>query len=216
MPVYDDPSFTYDNDIEALRSRLAVSLRDADMEVWSEEELTDLLGWATASMYPRVARQIALPVYPTDEDQEDYELPEGIREISRVDVGEVATDRLLFSLPPGTWEIYGDVWMGTAKLFVNRRFTSEGRYLIVHGYGLFNLTASLPPPTLVPYILAKAQAEAISRMLPSRAQFENWMKINQKENVSVNELAQMLNQAEQKAERELSRLKTWRKPKPAR
>lgn len=204
------------NDLATLRTKLATALRDPSMEVWASAELDDLLTWACASMYPRVALPISLPVYPLTEEQEDFDIPSGILEISRVDLAEVSTDTLIMPLPPGTWEIYGDVWSSTAKLFVNRRFANPDWYFVIHGYGTYNLGGGEPPDMYVPYILAAASAEAVKRMIPKRAAFTQWMKLNQKENVSVNELSQMLNQFESTAQRELSRMKTWRKPKPAR
>lgn len=148
--------------------------------------------------------------------QAEYNLPAGVLEVSRVDVMQSSDDSLLFSLPNGTWEITGDVFDGTAKLFINSRYSNPSHYLRVHGYGSYDLTTTLPPDIYVPFILATARAEAWRTMISSRARFENWMKLNQKENVSVNELSQMIAQAEQEAERHRARMKTWRKPKPAR
>jgi hypothetical protein len=204
------------NDLATLRPKLATALRDVGMETWQSAELDDLLTWAAASLYPRVAIPISLPIWPLTEDEEDYDIPGSILEISRVDVAQVSDDTMLFPLAPGTWEITGDVWSGTAKLFVNRSFSNPDWYFVVHGYGAYDLENSLPPDMFVPYILAAAGSEAIKRMLPNRARFENWATRNQKESVSVNELSQMLSQFDAKAERELSRLRTWRKPKPAR
>lgn len=205
------------NDLATLRTRLAVSLRDPLMQTWESSELDDLLNQACASMYPRVALPMASPIYPiVTADQEDFDMPIGMLEISRVDLADVNTDLLIMPLPPGTWEIYGDVFSGTAKLFVNRLYIDESYYLIAHGYGTYNLSTGTPPDHYVPYILAHAQAEALRTMVSERARFEKWSTRNQKQNISVNELSQMLNQAEAKAERELSRMKTWRKPKPAR
>lgn len=204
------------NDLATLKTKLATALRDPSMEVWEEGELEDLLTWACASMYPKVALPMSLPVWPLVAGEEDYDLPGGILEVSRIDLCEVDTDSLLYPLPSGTWEIQGDVWSNTARLFVNSRYADAGHYLVVHGYGTYNLSTGTPPDHYVPYIMAAARAEAIRRMLPKRVSFEKWMTLNQKENVSVNELGQMLGMAESQAERELSRLRTWRKPKPAR
>lgn len=203
------------NDIATLRPRLSVSLRDSDMEVWGEDELTDLLLTAAAQLYPKVARAISAPIFPLVEEQEDYVLPDGVLEISRVDVARVSDDTLLHHLASGTWEIYGDPFSVDARLFVNRRYSNPDHYYVVHGYGTYDLVVSLPPDQYVPFILASAQAEAIRTMVPKRAAFDKWMKLNQKESMSVNELSQMLSTAEAKAERELARIKTWRKPKPA-
>jgi hypothetical protein len=186
------------------------------METWGSDELDDLLTSAAAQLYPRVARPISLPIYPLVAEQEDFDLPAGILEVSRVDVAEVATDTLIHHLNGGTWEIYGDPLAGEGKIFVNRSFSNPDHYLVVHGYGTYDLTTSFPPDIYVPFILATARAEAWRTMLSDRARFEKWMTRNQKENVSVNEISQMVNQAEQEAERQRARMFTWRKPKPAR
>ncbi len=204
------------NDLATLRTKLATALRDPTFAVWESAELDDLLTWACASLYPRVAIAMSIPIWPVTSDEEDFDLPLGMMEVSRVDLAQVSDDTLIMPLPGGTWEINGDPWSSTGKLFINRGYADPDRYYIVHGYGLYNLSTGLPPDTYIPYILAKARAEAWRRMLGSRARYVQWAKLNQKENVSLNELSGMLNQAESEAERELSRMKTWRKPKPAR
>lgn len=204
------------NDLATLRSKLATALRDPSFAVWTSAELGDILTLAAAQLYPRVARPISSPIWPLTELEEDYALPAGMLEVSRIDLAEVATDRLLYPLPPGTWELNGDVYSGSAQLFINRQFSNTDHYFVVHGYGTYDLVTANPPDIYVPFILATARAEAWRVMVGDRARFEEWMTLNQKENVSVNELSQMISQAEAEAERQRARMFTWRKPKPAR
>ena len=204
------------NDLATLRVRLALALRDDAFAVWTSTELGDILTSASAQLYPRVAVPMAVPIYPLVDDEEDYALPAGILEISRIDLALVADDTLLMPLPGGTWEIAGDPMGSTGRLFVNRSYSRVDHYLIVHGYGSYDLTTTLPPDIYVPFVLATARAEALRVMVPKRAAFEKWMTINQKSNVSVNEISGMISQAENEAERQRARMKTWRKPKPAR
>ena len=86
----------------------------------------------------------------------------------------------------------------------------------VHGYAPYDLVTSLPPTRFVPLIQAIARLEALSRMIPKRAAFEKWMALNQKENVSVNELAGMVSIARADVDRLRLQAKTWRRPIPAR
>jgi hypothetical protein len=75
----------------------------------------------------------------------------------------------------------------------------------------------LVPDDYVPLVLAQARAEALRRMADDRAKFEVWLARNQKQSVSVNELMQLVNDADIEIERLRQRLpRTWRRPVPGR
>jgi hypothetical protein len=44
---------------------------------------------------------------------------------------------------------------------------------------------------------------------------KNWLTVNQTQNISVNELTQMVNEADFEARTLAAQAKTWRRPKPA-
>jgi len=73
------------------------------------------------------------------------------------------------------------------------------------------------PDDYVSLALAQARAEALRRMADDRSKFEVWLARNQKQNVTVNELLQMVNDADIEMERLRRRLpRTWRRPVPGR
>ncbi len=205
------------NDLATLRTKLATALRDPTMETWPSAELDDLLTWSCRSLYPRVAVEMSLPVYPLVTDQEDYDIPSGILEVSRVDLAQVSDDSLLYPLPGGTWEVYGDVWNSTAKLFINKVYSNPDYYLVVHGYGIYDLVDSTPPDHWVPYILARSRAEAYRRIAGDRARYEQWLASNQTQNMSVNELLNLIQDADSEADRQWRTMpRTVRRPVPGR
>jgi hypothetical protein len=201
------------NDLATLKTRLATQLRDTDYAVWGETELEDLLTDAAAQIWPRVAATVREPVTLVA-NQSEYTL-EDVASISRVDVLD-SDDALQYHLPGGTWEFWADQETIGGTLYINPSYATSGNTLRVHGYAPYDLATTLPPDRVVPLIQAKARAEAFTRMLSSRAQFENWQSLNQKESISINELGQMIAQALSDADRLEASLKTWRRPVPAR
>lgn len=202
------------NDLADLKTKLATALRDSSNNVWSAAELGNLLTWATASLFPRVVRGITKEVASVD-DQEVYDWPDTtMREISQIDWLD-SNDNMILRLGGGSWETQGDVESGSGKLFINRVYSDGSHSFRVHGYGVYDLTTNLPPDRYIPLILARARAEAYRRALGDRSKFQKWQALNQTQNVSVNEMIQMVNEADNEAER-LGRMAfTWRKPKPA-
>jgi len=75
----------------------------------------------------------------------------------------------------------------------------------------------LIPDDFVPLVLAKARAEAYRRMGSDRVAFENWQARNQKQNVSINELLGLIQEAESEAIRQERAIQpVWRRPVPGR
>lgn len=205
------------NNLATLSSKLATALRDTDHETWLSTEKDDLVTWGVQSLYPRRARPLALPVYPLASATEDYAVPAGMREVNRVEWAEVATEHLVVRLPGDVWYVYGDPMAGNLTLWVSRDYTSPDYYLVLHGYGVHDVTTNLIPDDWVPLVLAKARSEAYRRVAGDRARFEQWLSSNQTQNMSVNELLQLIQDADDQAER-LDRMlpRTQRLPVPGR
>lgn len=201
------------NDLATLKTKLATQLRDTDEDVWDTTEKGDLLTWAAAGLFPRLSKSVREIVTLADDDDQ-YSLT-SVREVSRVDLLD-ADGALVMPLPGGTWEIWGDTYQSAVTLYVNPRYAKTGDTLRVHGYAPYDLSSALPPDAFVPLILAIARAEALRRMKDDRAKFEQWMNENQTQNVTVNELVLMVNEADAEIARLTRNLKVWRKPVPGR
>jgi len=205
------------NDLATLRGKLDVQLGDTAHEAWDQTEKEDLITWAVRGLYPRRARNMEKPIWPLDPETEDYAVPTGMREVNRVEWAEVATDHLVVRLPGDVWYVYGDPMADSLTLWVSRDYTSADYYLILHGYGVHDFTTNQIPDDYVPLVLAKARAEAYRRMAADRARFEQWLSSNQTQNMSVNELLQLIQDADDQAAR-LDRMlpRTQRLPVPGR
>lgn len=201
------------NDLATLSTKLSTQLRDTDEAVWVDAEREDLLTWACAALFPRLSKSVREIVTLADDDDQ-YALTT-VREASRVDLLD-DDDKLITPLPGGTWEVWGDTYQSSVTLYVNPAYAMTGRTLRVHGYQPYDLSTTLPPDAFVPLILAAARAEALRRMIGDRAKFEQWMAENQTQNVTVNELVLMVNEADAERERLMRSLKVWRKPVPGR
>ncbi len=204
------------NDLATISSKLATALRDTDHETWNSTEKDDLVTWAVRSLYPRRAQPMSKPLWPLDPDTEDYAVPVGMREVNRVEWAEVATDHLIARLPGDAWYLYGDPMSDDLTLWVSRDYTGADYYLVLHGYGVHDFTSQIPDDW-VPLVLARARAEAYRRVAGDRARFEQWLSSNQTQNMSVNELLQLIQDADDEAGR-LDRMlpRTQRLPVPGR
>ena len=207
------------NDLTTLNAKLTTQLRDTGTPlVWASTEKDDLLTWAIAGLWPRFSR----PLDPTTStvalvaNTYFYALPAGVRAISRVDYVDANTIEF-GPLNGRSWEIAGDAFYGTGKIHVSPAIVAQLGTLRVNGYGVYDGTTNLIPDILVPLVLAKARAEAYRRMAGNRAKFEEWMSRNQTQNVSVNELLQMINEADNEMQRlEASLPRAVQKPVPGR
>lgn len=204
------------NSLATLRGYLETQLRDSAAPlVWSQTEKENLLTWATAGLYPRIARPIdpsaAAAKITMVANTYYYSMPTGMLEAFRID-WVAADDTENGPISGAAWEIVGDAIGGAAKIHVSPRLIEAGDTLRVHGYGRYDLTTNYPPDDYVPLILAKARAEAVRRVLADRERFKTWLSRNQSQNVSVNELLQMVNEADNEALRLQRQYRTPRKP----
>jgi hypothetical protein len=195
-----------------LNTQLSVALRDPDNETWQSDELDSLLTWATARMWPTVARRARESVTLVA-DQDQYELSD-LTEINRVDVLD-SNGVLVRTLPGGSWEYWNDQETPGGTLYINPAYADGDNTLRVHGYGQYDLNENYPADRHVQYILALARAEACRREIARRSNFTQWQTVNQVQNVSLNELVLAVNEADAECRSLKAELKTWRRPSPA-
>lgn len=205
------------NDIDALLPQLKIALRDTDDETWTDTEKRNLVKWAVASLWPRISK----PLDPTAttvtlvSETYYYSLPAGVYAVSYIDrVGSDGTE--YGPMSTGSWTVEGSAIDGTAKLHVSPVIANGGGTLRLGGYGRYDLTANYILDEHIPLVLAMARAEAYRRMAADREQFKVWLSRNQTQNVTVNELIMMINEADNEVMRLRSLTKTWQRPVPAR
>lgn len=202
------------NNLATLRAQLDTQLRDVNHSVWGQTEKEQMIIHAVARLSPRVMRHIMENI-PAVASTYEYALDPDIRSVFRVDVLDAHSN---FSIMPnGSWEVWGDAEGSDARtLHIGRAFVRDGITFRVHGYGNYNVTTNLIDDSMVPLVLARARAEAYRRMGADRVQFENWLTANQTQNVSVNELLQLINEANREVEMLDRQIYTIKKPVPAR
>jgi hypothetical protein len=207
------------NDAATLNGKLATALRDTAYGVWTTGEMTDLVTWAVADLWPGICREL------TDVDQHvtivsgtrSYALGASVGAVYRVDIIDSA-GTYIGPMADGTWEISGG---GSAVLTLSVNQSVNDNYaggtFNIRGYAPYTFTSGAQiPDELVRLVLAKARGEAYRRMAGDRVQFKNWQARNQAQDMSVNELILLVNEADGEAERLFRRHRTIRKPVPGR
>jgi len=209
------------NDQTTLRGLLTTQLRDTDLntsaDVWSRTEKNDLLTYALARLYPRLSRELDPESTTITLVANDYfySLPTGVMAVSSVDWVDTDSNEM-GPIGLGSWEVVGSPILGTAKLHVSPVIANQGGTLRLNGYGRFDLTTNYIPDDYVPLVLALARAEAYRRLAGLRTRFKAWQAANQGQNVTVNELLLLVNEADAEANRLLSQMRVWKKPVPGR
>jgi len=211
------------NALEDMRARLRTQLADTDDDVWDAGEKDDLLTWAVRRLNQRVNRPLdpdaAAQKITLVADTYFYAIDAGITHVNRIDMIDTASNEMGEILG---WEVTGSLVSGTAKLHVSPRIVDQLGTLRILGYGRYTLPATAAsqalaiPDDYVTLVLALARGEALRRMVSNRAQFRQWQVHNQVENISVNELIQMVNEADVQAEDEWAGIKVWQVPVEAR
>lgn len=205
------------NNLVTLNGKLATALRDASYATWATGEIDDLLTYGLAALFPHLSREIA-PSSATVTlvaGTYFYNLPTGVMTVSRVDWVDTDSNEM-GPIGGGSWEVVGSPILGTGQIHVSPVIADQGGTLRLVSYGRFDLTTNLIPDDYVAYLLAVARAEAYRRMAGSRARFEAWQAQNQKQNVTVNELILLINEADAEAERYRRQIRIWHKPVPGR
>lgn len=205
------------NTLDLLSQQLAVALRDETYTTWDSEEMDRLITWSVASLWPRFKREFAPQTNTLTlvTSTYFYSLPTGMLRVSYVDWVDSSSNEL-GTLDPGSWSVEGPE--GSAKLHIAPNIADQGGTLRLLGYGRYDTTTNYIPDDLVPLVLAMARAEAYRRMAGSRVQFTNWLASNQSANVTVNELFELIREANAEIVRlqRQSNGRTWSRPVPGR
>jgi hypothetical protein len=212
------------DDLETMRQRLRDALFDVEDETWNAGEKDDLLKMAVR----RLSRRLPRPNGPEDDSitlvsgTYYYDIPATLSSVNKVFYLNTNDDRVGYLL--SGWEVQGDIEAGYGKLHVSPTTVEQGGTLTLHGYGRYTLNTRAEEEALdgdpstnilsdhVPLVLAWAQEAAWRRLLSDRARFRQWQNANQVQNVSINELVQMIGDASRQADEEWTLLKRWQTP----
>jgi hypothetical protein len=115
-----------------------------------------------------------------------------------------------------SWEVLGNPEDDNALLYVAPIIVEQGGTLRLHAHIQYDTTANYIPDRLIPLIVARARAEAYRRLAADRQKFKAWLSRNQEQNITVNELLQMINEADNEAMVLDRGQKSWQKPVPGR
>ena len=208
------------NDLETMRQRLRDALFDVNDETWNAGEKDDILVMAVR----RLSRRLPRPLDPTVaaqtitlvDDDFFYAIDSGIANVEKVFYINEQSDRVGYM--ESGWEVVGDILTGNAQLHVSPVTVNLGGTLQITGTGRYTLvtqsasqTAAIPDD-YVPLVLAWARTECYRRLVSDRARFRQWQNSNQVQNVSINELLQMIADADSQADDEWATVKRWQKP----
>lgn len=189
------------NDLATLKGKLATQLNDESDVDWSATEKNDLITWAVANLWPRRRREIDPSLASSEISLVAgtifYAAPSGMEHIVRLDWKDA--DGNEGGPIWNGWEETGDPFGGTLKIKVAPVIAERGGKLRVYGYGRYNTSTALVPDDYVPLVLAKARAEAYRRMGADRARFKNWQSRHPDQDISMNELLQLINEADAEA-----------------
>ena len=205
-----------------MRARLRSQLYDVEDETWSAGEKDDVLLWSVRKLNKRLNRPLDPEATAQNitlvTDTYFYAIDSTITSVVRVDLYNSSGDAL-GPLEAG-WETVGDLVTGNGKLHLSPttveatvggsvRMTAYGRYELLTQA---SSQTSANPDDYITLVLSTARAEAYRRLVSDRARFRQWQTNNQVQNISVNELIQMVTDADRQAEDEWAYLKRWQKP----
>jgi len=206
------------NDLVALNASLDLALNDAADTVWTSAEKNEIINWAVDSLWPRVSRPLDpdSTAIALDDDVFFYPLPSDVMAVSRVDWLEEDGYTEHGQLSNGSWSVEGNVYDSTGVLRVDPYIVAQGGVLRLYGYARYDTVNYLLPRQFIPEVLAVARAEAYRRLVGDRARFKAWLSRQQTQNTSVNELTQLVNDADGEARRLRVLNKVWMRPVPGR
>ena len=202
------------NNLATLNGYLDDMLDDGTDAVWTSTEKDNLINRAVARLWPNAPR----PVDPTGvtvtlvSGTYYYPLGSTVLRVVRVDYIDSGSNEG-GALAGHTWEVVGDATTGDAKLHVAPSIVEMGGTLRVLGYGRYDTTTNLIPDEYVPFVLSFARAEAYRQLTAQRMKFKNWASRNQVQNISMNEMLQMIRMAEADAEKEADAIHLIRRPR---
>lgn len=207
------------NTAAVLNGLLATQLRDTTYATWTSAEMDSLISQAVANLYPR----IVIPLLPESYTQTlakgvySYAIPAAIVGIAAVD-GIDSSLHEVGRLEGGIWRVEGNLMSGTAKIRIAPDYVDglAGGYIRYTAYGRYDTVTNLIPDDYVKQVLAAARAEAYRRMGADRARYKQWSDSEPTLNTSINELVEMINDAQREADSWKATQKTWRRPVPGR
>lgn len=208
------------NDQADLRGKLETQIGEThdatgpNREIWTTSELNYLVDQAVESLYPRFSRPLdsETTTITLVDDTLYYALPTGVRAVSRLDLFD-ANSSMVQVIPGRSWEVTGDPLGGAGRIFISDAFATTNYTARLSGYGAYDTATNLIPDLYASLVLARARAEAYRRVGADRARFTAWLARNQSQNVSVNELLQLINEADNEARQLEARIpKVFQKP----
>lgn len=208
------------NDLETMRARLRDALFDVNDETWNAGEKDDILDMSVR----RLSRRLPRPLDPTAAaqtitlvaDTYFYAIDAGISNVERVFYINSNADRVGYM--ESGWEVVGDITTGNGQIHISPATVVAGAKLQLSGVGRYTVTTQTAsqtaaiPDDYVPLVLAWARAECYRRLVSDRARFRQWQTSNQVQNISINELLQMIADADSQADDEWAAVKRWQKP----
>lgn len=212
------------NDFTTIRARLDTMLADADNSTWSSAEKDELVTTSIARLWPTHnyspdPNKATITLVP---DTYYYALPANLMTISRIEWYN--GDKEYGSISGQTWAVTGDSNIGgSTKLHISPFIANQGGTLRLIGNAQWTASGYNDGTTTfymcdqaAAQVNAMARAEAYRRIVGQRQRFTAWIARNQNQNVSVNELLAMVNEAERAAKILDTENRVWQKPVPGR
>lgn len=192
-----------------LKDTLERALRDETNEIWNTTELDIILGYALAQVNQVRQRQVRDTITLVN-DQDSYVLT-NVHSVNRVDLLD-ADSKVVSTLAPGTWEVWGDNNSAGQTLYVNPSYARTPYQLRVHGYGPYDFTTNTPDTITQAAIVAVARSEALRRLSNDRVRFRQWAQTNPRGDTSTAEAIGAVNEADAEANRLLRSIKMIKRP----
>ena len=145
-----------------------------------------------------------------------YHLHDSIAHVTRCDWLSEDGNTEYGALDGQSWEVIGNPEEDNALLYISPIIVEQGGTLRLHAHIQYGTSSNYIPERLVPLVIARARAEAYRRLAADRQKFKAWLSRNQEQNVTINELLQMINEADNEALVLDRSQKSWQKPVPAR
>lgn len=192
-----------------LKPELRRAVQDEAESIWDDTELDEILDMAL--MQTNMVRQRSVrDTISLVDDQDTYSLT-NVYTVVRIDLLD-EDNKLIRVLSAGTWEVWGDNASSGQTIYINPRFAHEPYKIRVHGYGPYDYTTNEPDQTVQAALLALARAEALRRLASDRSRYRQWATSNPRSDTSVNELLQIINEADAEGNRLLRAIKLINRP----
>ena len=192
-----------------LKNTLERALRDETNEIWNTTELDTILDYALQQVNQIRQRQVRDTISLVD-DQDSYTLT-NVYSVNRVDLLD-SDNKVVRTLAPGTWEVWGDNNSAGQTLYINPSFARTPYQLRVHGYGPYDFTTNTPDVVTQAAIVALARSEALRRLSSDRVRFRQWAQTNPRGDTSMAEAIGAVNEADAEANRLLRSIKMIKRP----